>query len=1416
MTVDIVRAVMAAVGAEPSPREIAEVLWLAMHLPPPDEEPPPVTLRGQPLVSSTATRAPVAPPPPTPERTAPKPSAATGRPGSTDPGRVETGRVTAQRPATERAGAGHPVDGDEAPLYSAAQILTGIGNAGEVYVPEAAALGPRLPYHRALRPLKRKVATRNIEFVDELATAEAIADQPAEARIWAPVLRAEQEKWLSLTLVIDQGDSMRIWRRLAHDITAMLTESGVFREIGIWHLCTVGGDVNVRPSGGGFGRHPAELIDPGGRRVILLLSDCTGPAWRRERGAASILRQWGMSAAVAILQPLPERLWRRTAAPTIAAKLTSTRPCMPNNGLTVVPFDGVRTPADTMPVPVVEISPTWLMRWTRMIAGGHAEPGAVTFLDADDTSGQWQLRLPAHPLERVLRFRAQASPQAFRLAGYLAMTDPWLPVMRHVQRAMLGDSTPAYLAEVVLSGLMQASDPEAGRYRFVDDVAEELLNTLSQSETYQVDSVLRRVAAAIDERADRTAEAFPALLGTAGRLAVPPDSRRFALVSPEGRRRLRMIASLSAPADRVPTGSVPPHPLRLLDPKLGVVRFSGRTSALVRLRTWCRGAGPSAYLIIGPGGSGKTRLAHHLVAEQRAAGWRSGFLDDDADLSILDQPGPALVVVDYAEFRRREITDLSIAARSRRDVTRILLLARSTGTWWADLTYDHELMRRAGTDELDPLLPDRASREGAFRAAALDLGVALAAMPDFDNVDWRRLARGIGPPNLTDHSFGSPLNVHLAALVALLEAGLSADARPVTDAVEQHALAHERRYWRDTAASALVAFTSSAVLDTFVAAVALYGAGELAEARAVVRYVLTIADEHRAALPNVVQWLHDLYPGARGEYWGAVEPHPVAEYLVGTVVRRSPPLVTSILPQVSTEQARRAFELLARSFSRFPQLGEAVAQAIAARPERLAPIAVTVVPSAPRAAADTLAYGVAEALIEPGIAVDVIRRIVDGVEDQTPLLRGRDADQMGALIDNYRRLAADGREYQPQLAQALGQLVRVQDEAGAYEEASRALTEQVGLYTGLIEVDPLRYGPPAGRTMLALSHRLAQDGRLLDALQYSTRAATVFRTLADDAPIDYLVELAEAQDARANHLRALYRSREAVSVAVEAVEIWRSLARQHPDQYLSELASSLSEQASAYGEVGNIFNAVNAWTEAGDIYRQLVLHDPERYEPQLAAVLLNAADDLATAGRTRESVSRAAAAADICRRIAGSDPVAYLPWLALAEQRRAESLRQLGDHDGVVAALGAATEALTQVAAEYPDEYLLDQARCNSAYADALVRVNRRSDAAEAFEATRASYRQVVGSDPATIAELVDVLNRLAANADLMGRLEYAIDAVAEMTALLRQVLPADSGDTTTQSTLVGAYEWLARLWDRAGSPGQAERYRKEARGFGD
>ncbi|WP_405917198.1 SAV_2336 N-terminal domain-related protein [Streptomyces sp. NBC_00728] len=516
-------------GEPPTSVELAELLWLAGHIEGPAVVPPAAPRSGgRPAGPRTPPAAPVEP-----ARTGVPPEPPSGDPPA-GPARPDDGRVPLRLPGSDSG----PPDRD---ANGAGRDAADDGPANTPHTTLLAPAPPMLPHplalQRTLRPLKRRVPAPVGHILDEEATADRIARLGAVAQWWLPVLRPATERWLTLHLVHDTGPTMPVWRPLVRELHSALAQSGVFRTVEL-HRLTAGGTVR-RPG--------SQESYADGRTVTLLVSDCTGAQWRDGPAGTRwyrTLRRWAARMPVAVLQPLPERLWRTTALPATTARLTAPWPAAPNSAYTVDSYasDDLPGPGRVLALPVLEPSARWLANWSSLVAGGGRLPGSVAMLDTApvpaplDEHGRGDVERLS-PEELVLRFRSLASPEAFRLAGHLAVGRPELPVMRLVHAAIEPSPRPQHLAEVILSGLLSTGPSgQPGSYVFRPGVRELLLHTLPRSARSRTGELLGRVGALIDARAGVAAGEFPVVAPGPGDATA--DGEAFASVREESVRRL--------------------------------------------------------------------------------------------------------------------------------------------------------------------------------------------------------------------------------------------------------------------------------------------------------------------------------------------------------------------------------------------------------------------------------------------------------------------------------------------------------------------------------------------------------------------------------------------------------------------------------------------------------------------------------------------------------------------------------------------------------------------------------------------------------------------------------------------------------------------------------------------------------------
>lgn len=481
--IERLNALLNALGHEVSPELVADILWLAPRIMPDGETTP------------------VEPAEPSAEETVER---------SADPAPPR-----AEEPESSR---NEPIANRNSAYYGAvASRNRTAATTSPARVPTVRAIPDATAIARGLRPLKQRTASRWHVEIDVAATVAAIA----ESGIVDVILRPVDERWLDLVLVVDDGLSMTIWQQTVDELKALLSRLGAFRDIRVRSL-SVGEHDNAR----------SQTLGAAGPTVALVVSDCVGPAWRT--GAAQlVLAEWGRRMPVAVVQPLPPRLWSGAGLASQLLQVRGHERAERNSRLSVRDPLAPTTVTSKigLPVPVLELGAASMRRWAQLVSR-TGSPVRLPILDASAPSSQVPLaddgRRGAPHLtadEQLGAFRAAASPGAYRLAAYLAAISPLtLPVMRVVQHT-LPETTRTHLAEVFLGGLLRRGE-DHGAFDFQHGVRTLLLDTLAPEDAYDLISA---VGTRIRSWSGGGPEAPALRAGAAGTIGLPPGARPFAV-----------------------------------------------------------------------------------------------------------------------------------------------------------------------------------------------------------------------------------------------------------------------------------------------------------------------------------------------------------------------------------------------------------------------------------------------------------------------------------------------------------------------------------------------------------------------------------------------------------------------------------------------------------------------------------------------------------------------------------------------------------------------------------------------------------------------------------------------------------------------------------------------------------------------
>jgi tetratricopeptide (TPR) repeat protein len=899
----------------------------------------------------------------------------------------------------------------------------------------------------------------------------------------------------------------------------------------------------------------------------------------------------------------------------------------------------------------------------------------------------------------------------------------------------------------------------------------------------------------------------------------------------------------------LPPSSPPPYPSwpsRLLAAANEVVPFVLRDAELAGLAGWASGSEKMLVrLLYGPGGQGKTRLVTEFARRSAGSGWTVLMARPRPEIPAAagrprpgDEPptGPEslLVIVDYAErWSAEDLLELLHDLHLREGRTRVLLQARTAGSWWEVVATELREQRIAGyATALPPLTSNRENRQKIYEAAVS----RFAELYGIEIPPARlRLSADLDEP-----AFQQVLIVHMAALV-LVDAA-ARGGRPVSrpELLSAALLERERELW-DTLRQSGTIQTSVEVMNRVLFCAALTGPVLPAEAALVLDCTGTdpggdlarVIRDHALCYPpadprTVLEPLtpdrltEDLLAGMIANE-GSGPADPWAEAAVWGLLRSG------------EKYARSAISMMAEVARRWPAVGEFLATILRQRPD----------------------WGIAAGgstlmalLTLPAVGPDVLERFERALPGEHPL-----SLDLAAVTITERLLASGGfsRAKEAGLYDRLS--VRLSN-LGRHAEALEAVRHAVELRRHLTPEDPGQYRQALADSLTNLSNRLDELGLLEDGLRESISAIAVFRSLAQADPRRFLHPLAVGLNNQSVRMGKLGDRDGALQAITEAVEIYRELARTQPESFLDDLAKGLCNRSVQLADTGQAASALADITEAVGIYRKLAEAAPETTAPYLASALSNYSNRLRDAARPEEALAAASEAVEFQRMLAEQRPEVYLPELArslnnlanclgdlgrfgqalaamtqvVTINRRlthqhpelgrpdlavslnnlAVQLRNLGNDEASLTAISEALDICRGLAEERSEVYLPELALTLNNYANHLRAARRFEDANAAITEAISLRREMVERRPAAFLPdlAVSLYNAAVLCAD-SGRFRQALPLIEESAAIRR--LLVDSKPEIHLPELAAALICQANLLSELGEQEQADDLLDEA-----
>ncbi|MFF9349469.1 tetratricopeptide repeat protein, partial [Streptomyces sp. NPDC014734] len=819
-----------------------------------------------------------------------------------------------------------------------------------------------------------------------------------------------------------------------------------------------------------------------------------------------------------------------------------------------------------------------------------------------------------------------------------------------------------------------------------------------------------------------------------------------------------------APADRGRTGEA--SPAMLLQAGWQTVPFHGRDDLLTNLRTWCgQEDGSGAWLLHGPGGQGKTRLAHHLAGLLAADHWTVLWPRSDTDASELRElrhvAKPLLIILDYAETRTGQLTALIEAATDHPGGTpfKVLLLARTDGDWWTQAKHVTRLaedyLNEAPSTLLEPLEQAPASRAQAYRSAARALASALPHMRD-----WPAAANALPIPRLDHYAFANALTLQMTALADLLDTAIAdGDAAPApapaaerAHAVEDRLLGHERRYWQNNAAACgLTPALSSATLETALAAAHLMGAANRKQADLTWSRLPALADQPRDRRDQVTAWIAALYPPTSpGRPWGAFQPDRIAERHIGRVLNTDPAIAEHLMCGADDAQTAQFLAVYSRAAAH-PVFGGCLdthlTHLCTHLPTELAPHLIIAAIQADRP--QPLITALNAHATDPTAALGNLITLHDQFPLSSQRLSLTAAHLSQAITSRYRELAeANPDAHLADLASALNTLSNRLGDVGRRQEGLKAIEEAVRLYRELVKTNPDAHLPDLASALNNLSNRLGDVGRRQEGLKAIEEAVRLYRELAEANPDAHLADLASALNTLSIRLGDVGRRQEGLKAIEEAVRLYRELAEANPDAHLADLASALNNLAIDLGDAGRREKGQDAIGQAARTHLT-------NLDSALKAVT-NRLEDVKQRKKDLEGAIDRAVRIHVAKPLNAFHDIAKP--LKAVTNRLEDFKRRKKDLEGAI-------DRATRIRAANITSAL-------NALSSQLEAVGRRQDGLDVIEEAVCHYRELVKTNPdAHLPDLASALNTLSIRLGDVGRRQEGLEAIEEAVRLYRELV---------------------------------------------
>jgi actin-like ATPase involved in cell morphogenesis/energy-coupling factor transporter ATP-binding protein EcfA2 len=581
------------------------------------------------------------------------------------------GAPRSSSPAQTQAGQA----GDEVPLrLGGARTRNGADDGEPMPATEVGFAAPRpirdaLAMPRALRRLRQvRIPSRHLA-VDINATVEATAE--ADGRL-VPVFTRPLERGLDLVLLADGSASMRVWDSTFEELEQLLIQTGAFRSVSRLRLVVRDRAVVIEDPSGTL-HPPRRIVDPSGKRAILVATDASAESWYT-REPWDAIASWCQAMPVALIQVLPQNYWARTALGAPYVTTRALRPASPNSEYARRLAWWAQDPGGPA-LPVMTLTPEALETWAQAAVSGTAWATGITATPPDPEYAPSVAFAEADAETLVNDFLSRASPSAERLARVLASAPALsMALITVLQESLAPETGILELAEILSSSLLENISGSAGEqlFRFRHGAREILQRGVT---TFEEWDTFEAISAYLDRRAGTGSDIHALLADPQGTAKIDAEMEPFAAL----RHSVAAQLGLAIPSDAafgsnprtqspvpvnvggLPNSALSSQLLTAVDHAIEQLPEGGPLAAAHQTLQAMRASysSPLRVALVGRVGSGKSTLVNALLGESILPISAGAFTHTITRLGYAPRPEITAVYKDGARTHPTTLSELT-------------------------------------------------------------------------------------------------------------------------------------------------------------------------------------------------------------------------------------------------------------------------------------------------------------------------------------------------------------------------------------------------------------------------------------------------------------------------------------------------------------------------------------------------------------------------------------------------------------------------------------------------------------------------------------------------------------------------------------------------------------------------------------